>query len=112
MSQLVGELVRSGPHNNLMSTHLLMWESTTTAGTRVGLCLTEFGALPLTQISNGSYALSQDVMQHTNVKSIRLLLESSMCWVLAMLEIQMSLSVEELVKLGHPRNLMIMTFMI
>ena len=72
MSQLVGELVKSGQHNNLMSTHILAWVSTTIAGTQMGLCLmVEFGALPLTEISNGKSALFHTVfqlIQHTTVR--------------------------------------------
>ena len=62
MSQLVEELVRSGQPRNLMSTHILMWESTTIAGILMGI-LEESGASPLIQRSNGSTALFQAVLQ-------------------------------------------------
>ena len=66
MSQLVEELVKSGQNKNLMSTTIPRWESTTTAGTLLGI-LKESGATPLIQISDGSTALSQSV-QHMIVK--------------------------------------------
>ena len=59
MSQLVGELVKSGQRHHL-STALLMWESTTTAGILMAI-LVESGATPLIQMSDGSIALSRDV---------------------------------------------------
>ena len=68
MSQLVEGLVRYGQHNNLMSTGMLMWESTTTAGIQMVLILKESGVTPLTQISDGNSALFHIVMQHTTVK--------------------------------------------
>ena len=67
MSQLVEGLVKSGQRQNLMSTHILIWESTTTAGILMGI-LVESGATPLTQISDGNSALFPIVMQHTFVK--------------------------------------------
>ena len=57
---LVEELVKSGQHKNLMSPHILRWESTTSAGTQTGI-LKESGATLLIQISDGSTALSQSV---------------------------------------------------
>ena len=67
MSQGVGELVSSGMLHTLMSTHSLMWESTTTAGIlRASLVVS--GASPLTHIRDGSTALFHHVMQHTTVK--------------------------------------------
>ena len=60
MSQRVGELVKSGQPRNLMSITIYMWESTTTAGILMRI-LKEFGATPLTQISDGSTALFQYV---------------------------------------------------
>ena len=62
MSQLVEQLAKSGQHHNLMSTHILMWESTTTAGIQSAI-LKESGVTPLTQISDGSFALSRNVRQ-------------------------------------------------
>ena len=62
MSQLVGGLVKSGQLKHLMSILLEQnWENTTTAGTRMGLYLEESSVTPLTQISDGSFALSRDV---------------------------------------------------
>ena len=65
------ELVKSGQRHNLMSTTLLMWESTTTAETRMGN-LMESGATPLTQMCGGSTALFQYVEHITVRKVIRL----------------------------------------
>ena len=62
MSQKAEELVRSGQPYNLMSMTILMWESTTIAGIILGI-LKESGVTPLTQISDGSTALSQYVRQ-------------------------------------------------
>ena len=62
MSQKAEELVRSGQPRNLMSMTILMWESTTIAGIILGI-LKESGVTPLTQISDGSTALSQYVRQ-------------------------------------------------
>ena len=62
MSQLVEERVKSGQRHNLMITHILIWESTTTAGILMAI-LVESGVSPLTQISPGSIALFQDVVQ-------------------------------------------------
>ena len=58
--QLVEELVNPGQNKNLMSIQIPKWESTTTAGTLLGI-LKESGATPLIQISDGSTALSQSV---------------------------------------------------
>ena len=99
MSQLVERLVRSGQLHNLMGTIILMWESTITAGIQMGI-LMEFGASPLILRNNGSTALSQDVMQHTNVKKV-------IPWVSAIPEGQTSQLVEGLVRLGQPQNLII-----
>ena len=58
MSQLVGERVKSGQHNNLMSILLEQnLESTIIAGILMGIPM-ECGASPLIQISDGSIALS------------------------------------------------------
>ena len=62
MSQLVGELVKSGQHKNPMGTTMLMWESTTTAGILMAI-LVESGATPPIQMRNGIIALSQYVDQ-------------------------------------------------
>ena len=69
MSQLVEELVKSGQNKNLMSTTIPRWESTTTAGTLLGI-QKESGATPLIQIRNGSTALSHSVLQHMIVKKV------------------------------------------
>ena len=68
MSQLVGELVKSGQRHNLMSTDLLMWESTAIAGIQLDFWMQESGATPLIQISDGSTALFHIVMQYTTVR--------------------------------------------
>ena len=60
--QLVVELVNPGQNKNLMSIQIPKWESTTSAGTLMGI-LEESGATPLIQISDGSTALSQSVHQ-------------------------------------------------
>ena len=78
MSQLVGELVKSGQPHNPMSTHLLMLESTTTAEILMGV-IKECGVTPLIQIEDGSTALSRDVMQHSTVRK-------AIHWVKAILE--------------------------
>ena len=57
MSQKAEELVRLGQPRNLMIARILVWESTTIAGIQMGI-LKESGATPLTQISDGSTALS------------------------------------------------------
>ena len=62
MSQLVEGLVRSGQHKNPMSTTMLSWESTTTAGILMAI-LVESGVTPLIQMRNGSIALFQYVDQ-------------------------------------------------
>ena len=59
---ILGELVKSGQRQSLMSTVLLMWESTTTAGILMAI-LVESGVTPLTQMRNGSIALFQYVDQ-------------------------------------------------
>ena len=69
MSQLVEEIVKSGQRHHLSSA-LLMWESTTTAGTQMGCCLLESGVGPLTQINYGNSVLSQYVTQHTAVRKV------------------------------------------
>ena len=69
MSRLVEGLVKSGQHNNHIKPIFLMWESTTTAGTQMGI-LQESGATPLTQIRNGSIAMSKGVMPHTTVRKV------------------------------------------
>ena len=60
MSQLAGELVKSGQRHNLMSIPTLMLESTITAGILM-VILKVSTVTPLTQISAGSIALFQDV---------------------------------------------------
>ena len=56
MSQLVGELVKSGQRQTLLMA-LLMWESTTTAGILMAIPV-ESGVSPLTQImGDGATAL-------------------------------------------------------
>ena len=68
MSQLVEELVRSEQHNNLMGILLEQnTESTIIAGIRIEI-LKESGAIPLTQLKNGSIALFQFVVQHTTAR--------------------------------------------
>ena len=62
MSPLVEKLVKSGHPTILMSIPSFMSASTTTAGIQM-VILEEFGAIQLTQIRNGSTALSQDVSQ-------------------------------------------------
>ena len=62
MLQLAEELVKSGQHQNLMLANTPIWESTTTAGILMAIPV-ESGAIPLTQMSNGSTALSQYVSQ-------------------------------------------------
>ena len=71
MSQKVEELVRSGQRQNLMIMTSLMWESITTAETRMGN-LMESGATPLTQMCGGSTALFQYVEHITVRKVIRM----------------------------------------
>ena len=72
MSQLVEGLVKSGQHNNLMSILLeQIWESTTTAETRMGN-LMESGVTPLTQMCGGSIARFQYVEQTTVRNVIRM----------------------------------------
>ena len=72
MSQLVEGLVKSGQRHSLMIIMtILMWESTTTAEILMGV-LKESGATPLTQIRNGSTAMSKDAMQHTTVRRLAL----------------------------------------
>ena len=68
MSQLVEELVKSGQRHNLMSTNMLMWESTTTAGIQVQIFMGASGATPLIQRSGWKSALSRFVMQHMTVR--------------------------------------------
>ena len=71
MSQLVEELVKSGQHNNLMSTILVQnWESTTIAGPLKVELICESGATPLIQKSIGSIALSQSASQPMIVKKV------------------------------------------
>ena len=65
MSQLVEELVKSGQHKNPMSTTMLSWESTTTAGILMAI-LVESGATPLIQISDGTIALFPHVQTLRN----------------------------------------------
>ena len=60
MSQQVEGLVRSGQHRNLMSTIILMWESTITAGTLMTILWVSI-VTPLIQKSGGSTALFQYV---------------------------------------------------
>ena len=69
MSQLAEELVSFGLPQNLISTALLMWESTTTAEIQVGT-MVESGASPLTPISYGSSALFRYVTLHTTVRKV------------------------------------------
>ena len=69
MSQLVEGLAKSGQHHNLMSTHILMWESTTTAEIQMEVWV-ESGALLLTQMCRGSLALFQFVMQLTTARKV------------------------------------------
>ena len=69
MSQLVGELVKSGQPHNLMSIPTLMLESTITAGILMAILVVS-GATPLIQISDGSNVLSHIVIQHTVRKAI------------------------------------------
>ena len=66
MSQKAEEHVRHGQPRNHMSTGLLMWESTTIAEIQIMMIITnlkEFGASPLTHISDGSIVMSQNVHQ-------------------------------------------------
>ena len=68
MSRSVEELVRFGQSRNLMKpTPLLMWASTTSAGTRTD-SPQESGASPPTRIGAGSAVLYKGVMQLLNVK--------------------------------------------
>ena len=62
MSQLVGELVKSGQPHNLMSIPTLMLESTITAGILMAI-LKVSTVTPLTQRSVGTTALFQYVFQ-------------------------------------------------
>ena len=66
---ILGELANSGQPHNLMSTTILRWESTTTAGIQV-VNLVESGATPLIQISGGSSALFQSVRQLTTARKV------------------------------------------
>ena len=59
---ILGELANSGQPHNLMSTTILRWESTTTAGILMAI-LVESGATPPIQMRNGIIALSQHVDQ-------------------------------------------------
>ena len=67
MSQLAGELVKSGQPHNLMSIPTLILEITITAGIPMAI-LKVSTVTPLTQISAGSTALFHDVMPHTTVR--------------------------------------------
>ena len=62
MSRQVEEIVRSGQHHNLISTHILMWENTTTVGILMMILWVSI-VTPLIQISDGSTALFQYVHQ-------------------------------------------------
>ena len=62
LSHKVGGLVKSGHHCSLTSTHLLHWETITTAETQLGIPR-EFSASPLIQICPGSTALFQSAQQ-------------------------------------------------
>ena len=80
MSQLVGELVKSGQLKQLMGIPTLMSESTTFAESQlVVLQVQESGVTPPTQISDWNSALSQYVILHTNVRE-------AIRWVPIMLE--------------------------
>ena len=72
----------------------MRWESTTIAGTLLGL-LEESGASPLIQIRHGSSALFHSVLQHMIVKKVIHLVPIIMAVWLSQL-------VEELVKDGRP----------
>ena len=98
-SLLAEGLVRFGQHHNLMSTTLLMWESTTTVGIQMGT-LKESGVTPLIQIRNGSTALSRYVNQKFS-SARKLALHPAKSF----LEGQMSRKVEGLVKTGQRQNL-------
>ena len=78
ITRLVGDLVKPGQHQNLMSPGGLMlgrWErlrreTTTIVGTQIPTCLEESGATPLIQIRDGSSALFHLVLKHTIVKKV------------------------------------------
>ena len=70
MSQQAEELVRLGQLRNLMSMTILVWGSITTAGIQIMIIMEECGASLLTQIRNGSIAMSKVVMQHTTVRKV------------------------------------------
>ena len=95
-------LVKPGQNKNLMSTTILRWESTTTAGTLIGI-LEESGATPLIQISDGNTALSHGVEQSQRVVNVRKL---ALHLVDTILEKSMSQQAEGLVKTGQCHSLM------
>ena len=82
----MGELVRSGQSQNLMSIDSLVLESTTIAETLLVVVVQESGATPLTQMSDGSPALFHIVMQHTAVRTGLRMVDMVIHWGSAMRE--------------------------
>ena len=83
----MGELVRSGQSQNLMSIDTLVLESTTIAECLlVVIVVKESGATPLTQMSDSSPALFHIVMQHTTVRTGIRMVDMVMHWGPATLE--------------------------
>mgnify|MGYP001200926431 CR=1 FL=1 len=82
----MGELVRSGQSQNLMSIESLVLDSTTIAETLLVVVVQESGATPLTQMSDSSPALFHIVMQHTTVRTGIRMVVMVMHWGPATLE--------------------------
>ena len=85
MSQKAEELVRSGQPRNLIKACILTWEITTVAGILM-IILMESGASPLTQMSNGSTALSLYV-RHQPVLRLIMNVRKANPWVLSIPEV-------------------------
>ena len=94
VSQLVGELIKSGQPQTL-SMALPMLESTTTAGIQMGM-IQECGVAPLIQMSHGSIAMSKGVAQDWSVLKVIMNVRKVIHWVPPILEGQMSQLAEEL----------------